>query len=210
MKRMILVMMLIAASVMADGDGLYWTATGTTGHITFFRSGISTPGAVENLMRPQHYLKMVDGAVVYMSQSERDAVDAAEAAAAQAAADAAALAASNAATAAAIAWTNEMTNSWSQPYHTDAAHTFKVLGAKYLPGWPTNTTWTYNTAMAAFMAMPTNMQTTVQLWDNVFWQRSYVALSDFLPIYLPSTNAADPTDYDLKRFPWLWDWPGVK
>jgi len=145
-----------------------------------------------------------------MSQAERNAVDAAEVAAAQAAAQAAAIAVSNAAIAAAIAWTNAMTNSWSQSYHTNAAHTFKALGAKYLPGWPTNTTWTYNSAMAAFMSMPTGSQTTAMLWDNVFWQRSYISLSDFLPIYLPSTNAADPTDYDLKRFPWLWDWPGVK
>ena len=123
---------------------------------------------------------------------------------------AAAVAASNAAITYAIAWTNNMTNSWMQSYHVTAAHTFKILGAKYLPGWPTNTSWTYNSAMNAFMAMPAGSQTITQLWDNVFWQRSYVALSDFFSVFCPSTNASDPSDYNIKLFPQLWDMPGVK
>ena len=126
-----------------------------------------------------------------------------------------AAAASNAAAqvvATAIAWTNTFTNAWLKPYHVAAAHSFKTLGAKYLPGWPTNTTWTYNSAMAAFLAMPAGSQTLTQLWDNVFWQRSYVNLSDILTVYFPSTNAADPTDYNLKAYPELnlWDMPGIK
>ena len=127
----------------------------------------------------------------------------------------AAAAASNAAAqavATAIAWTNSFTNAWLKPYHVAAAHTFKSVGAKYLPGWPTNTSWTYNSAMVAFLAMPAGSQTLTQLWDNVFWQRSYVNLSDILPVYFPSTNADDPTDYNLKAYPELklWDMPGIK
>ena len=118
------------------------------------------------------------------------------------------IAASNAAAQAlanAIAFTNAMTNFWMQPYHTNAAHMFRALGAKYLPGWPTNTTWTYASAMNAFQAMPAGSQTVTQLWDNVFWQRSFIQLSDFFSIYCPSTNAADPTDYNLKAYPFLWN-----
>jgi hypothetical protein len=127
----------------------------------------------------------------------------------QAAADlAAAIASTNAIIAAAIAWTNAMTNSWAT--YTNAAHTFKALGAKYLPGWPTNTSWTYASAMTAFQNMPAGSQTITQLWDNVFWQRSYNQLTPFLATYCPSINTNDASDYNLKKYPWLWDWPGVK
>ena len=120
-----------------------------------------------------------------------------------------AIASSNAAASAlaqAIAYTNAMTNAWLTAYHTNAAHIFRALGAKYLTGFPTNTTWTYASAMNAFQAMPTGSQTITQLWDNVFWQRAYNQLSDFFPFYCPSTNPADATDYDMKSPKAIWLW----
>lgn len=120
------------------------------------------------------------------------------------------IAASNAITSAAVAWTNEMINLWLQSYHTNAAHMLKVLGTKYYPGFPTNKTPTFNSAIEALRVLPEKEAGMAQLRDIVYMQRYYNQLTDFLSVYCPSTNTNDPTDYDLKRFPFLWDLPGVK
>ena len=180
-----------------------WTENGPLLRATGWRLVPTIPAVSNGFSRSMIVYYEGDGTNAVAAYSDTDI--------AAAAAQAAANAITNAIIAA-VSWTNTFTNTWLQPHHVTAAHNFKVLGAKYLPGWPTNTTWTYNSAMAAFMSMPTGSQTTAQLWDNVFWQRSYVGISDMLPVYFPSTNAADPTDYNLKAYPELklWDMPGVK
>jgi len=207
------IVLAIASASAWAGDGLFWGAASNASGVYFFRADHPTPGASAafSAANPVRYLRIISGSVYTLTPAERDAQDAAEAAAAaaaQAAAQAAAaIASSNAAIAAAIAYTNNMVQYWLTL--TNSAHAFKALGAKYLPGFPTNTTWTYASAQAAFMAMPSGSQTLVQLWDNVFWQRSYIQLSDFFATYCPSTNA-DLADYNLKAYHWLWDFPGVK
>jgi hypothetical protein len=208
MKRMMLAIILCASLALADGDGLFWSARLTGGQVEFYRSSVATPGAAywRDTGTPIKYLKLTAAGVEYMTAGERADVDAAIAAAAAAAAEAAAIAASNAAVAQAQFYAQGMTNAWIQV--TNSAHTFKTLGGKYIPGWPTNTAWTYDSAMSAFLAMPSTNRTTDMLWDNVFWQKSYVELTPFFSRYYPSTNPANPSAYEI-RAPWLWTFPGV-
>lgn len=85
MKRWILAAILcatVASVVMADGDGLFWSARLTGGQVEFYRSEVPTPGAAECVAArtPTKYVVLDKGEVKPMSMADRVSNDLAEAA----------------------------------------------------------------------------------------------------------------------------------
>ena len=76
MKKLMFTLLLCSTlSVMADGDGLFWSARDNGGTVEFFRSDVPTPGAAEFRSQPVQYLKLSNGTVQLKSVEERALVD---------------------------------------------------------------------------------------------------------------------------------------
>lgn len=99
MKKLLTAIVFGVSLACRAGDGLFWSANTNSAGVYFFRSAVSTPGAAQAVRAGTavKYLRLINGAVVELSDAQKAAQDAQEAAAAAAAVAAAYIAATNAA-----------------------------------------------------------------------------------------------------------------